>query len=64
MSHYHDSEDLRIVREFKQLAPNDFKAFVELDGIVGKDDGAIPRKYRVPIGSMSDLPTLTECPLD
>ncbi len=45
MSHYHDSDDLKLLKELKQLAPAEFKGFVELDGVVGRD-GAIPRKYR------------------
>src|SRR5260221_14523638 len=44
--HYHDSDDLKLVRELKTLAPVEFKGFVELDSIVAKEDGAIPRKYR------------------
>src|ERR1700682_2388592 len=46
MSHYHDSDDLKILADFKQLAPEDFKGFVGLDRIGGRDGGAIPRKYR------------------
>ena len=44
MSHYHDSDDLKVLGEFKKLAPAEFKGFVELDSIVGRDDGSIPRK--------------------
>src|SRR5213595_3722042 len=43
--HYHDSDDLKKLGEFKQLAPTEFSAFVEFDKIVGRDGGAIPRKY-------------------
>ena len=46
MSHYHDSDDRKLLREFKHLAPTEFKGFLELDAIVGRDDGKIPRKYR------------------
>ncbi|HWN91239.1 MAG TPA: hypothetical protein VNQ15_07500 [Verrucomicrobiae bacterium] len=45
MSHYHDADDLKILGEFKKLAPAEFKGFVELDSIVGREDGSIPRKY-------------------
>jgi AhpD family alkylhydroperoxidase len=45
MSHYHDSDDLKLLGDMKQLAPTEFKGFVELDSIVGRD-GAIPVKYR------------------
>lgn len=46
MSHYHDPEDLKLMPELKKLAPDEFKGFVALDAIVGKENGAIPRKYR------------------
>ena len=46
MSHYHDPEDLKMLREMKTLAPEEFKAWVGLDSIVGKEDSKIPRKYR------------------
>ena len=45
MSHYHDSDDLKLLGDMKQLAPAEFKGFVELDAIVGRE-GAIPVKYR------------------
>ena len=45
MSHYHDSEDLKLLASMKELAPAEFKGFVELDSIVGKE-GKIPVKYR------------------
>ncbi len=46
MSHYHDSDDLKRLAELKELAPTEFKAFVELDSVIGRKDGAIPVKYR------------------
>jgi len=46
VSHYHDPEDLKMLREMKTLAPEEFKAWVGLDSIVGKEDSKIPRKYR------------------
>src|ERR1700688_5185175 len=60
MSHYHDSDDLKILAEFKQLAPEDFKGFVELDRIVGREGGAIPRKYRELIALA--VACTTQCP--
>jgi AhpD family alkylhydroperoxidase len=45
-NHYHDENDLKLLKEMKQAAPEEFKAWANLDGIVGRDDGAIPRKYR------------------
>jgi AhpD family alkylhydroperoxidase len=44
--HYHDSDDLKMLRELRTLAPTEFKGFVELDSIIGRDGGAIPPKYR------------------
>ncbi len=46
MSHYHDPEDLKLLPELKTLAPDEFNGFVALDSIIGKEGGAIPRKYR------------------
>jgi AhpD family alkylhydroperoxidase len=34
------------LKEMSTLAPTEFKAWLGLDKIVGRDDGAIPRKYR------------------
>src|SRR6202521_5620520 len=58
--HYHDSDDLKLLKELKTLAPAEFKGFVELDAIVGKEDGAIPRKYRELIALAVAL--TTQCP--
>ena len=44
--HYHDAADLRLLKDMGQLAPKDFEAWLNLDKIVGREDGAIPRKYR------------------
>lgn len=46
MTCYHDSDDLKTLAELEKLAPTEFKGFAALDSIVGRDDGAIPRKYR------------------
>src|SRR5256885_10925751 len=45
-NHYHDENDLKLLRDMKALAPEEFKAWAHLDGIVGREDGHIPRKYR------------------
>src|SRR5262245_28641407 len=60
MSHYHDSDDLRLLGEFKSLAPADFAGFVALDKVVGRNDGAIPRKYRELIALA--VASTTQCP--
>lgn len=46
MNHYHDPSDMRRLRDMRTAAPREFAAWMELDGIVGIEDGAIPRKYR------------------
>lgn len=46
MSCYHDSDDLKMLGQLEKLAPTELKAFGVLDAIVGREDGAIPRKYR------------------
>jgi AhpD family alkylhydroperoxidase len=45
-NHYHDPSDLKLLKEMSKLAPEEFKAWAALDGIVGREDGKIPRKYR------------------
>jgi AhpD family alkylhydroperoxidase len=44
--HYHSENDLKLLKDMKALAPAEFQAWAALDGIVGRDDGKIPRKYR------------------
>src|SRR5437667_5625261 len=60
MSHYHDPDDLKLLPELKKLAPDEFKGFVALDAIVGKEDGVIPRKYRELIALA--VAFTTQCP--
>jgi AhpD family alkylhydroperoxidase len=45
-NHYHDENDLKLLKEMSKLAPEDFKAWANLDGIVARENGKIPRKYR------------------
>jgi AhpD family alkylhydroperoxidase len=45
-NHYHDENDLKLLRDMKDLAPMEFGAWAALDRIVGSDDGKIPKKYR------------------
>src|SRR5213080_1442268 len=58
--HYHDSDDLKRLGEFKELAPTEFSAFVNFDKIVGRDGSAIPRKYRELIAIA--VACTTQCP--
>src|SRR6266481_3899844 len=46
MAHYHDENDLKLLKDMSTLAPEDFKAWANLDAIVKREDGKIPRKYR------------------
>lgn len=43
--HYHDPADMKLMREMRKLAPDEFEAWLNLNKIIGKD-GAISRKYR------------------
>jgi AhpD family alkylhydroperoxidase len=58
--HYHDAADLRLLKEMKKLAPADFEAWINLDKIVGRADGAIPKKYRELIAVA--VACTTQCP--
>jgi AhpD family alkylhydroperoxidase len=58
--HYHDVGDLRFLKEMGRLAPAEFNAWLNLDKIVGREDGAIPRKYRELIAL--GVAFTTQCP--
>ena len=58
--HYHDVGDLRFLKEMGKVAPTEFKAWLALDQIVAREDGAIPRKYRELIALAVAL--TTQCP--
>jgi AhpD family alkylhydroperoxidase len=58
--HYHDSDDLKRLADFKQLAPTEFEAFVDFDKIVGRHDGSIPQKYRELVAIA--VACTTQCP--
>ena len=58
--HYHDAADLRLLKEMGKLAPTEFNAWLSLDKIVGREDGAIPRKYRELIALA--VACTTQCP--
>ena len=57
--HYHDANDMKLMREMRKLAPEDFNAWLGLNNIVGRD-GAIPRKYRELIALA--VACTTQCP--
>src|SRR5882757_8698750 len=58
--HYHDAKDLALLKEMRKLAPADFDAWLNLNNIVGRQDGAIPRKYRELIAIA--VACTTQCP--
>ena len=58
--HYHDATDLRLFKEMRKLAPAEFEAWLGLDNIVRRGDGAIPKKYRELIALA--VACTTQCP--
>ena len=58
--HYHDVGDLRFLKQMGKLAPTEFNAWLAFDKIVGREDGAIPRKYRELIAL--SVAVTTQCP--
>jgi len=60
MSHYHGEDDLKLLGEMKSLAPEDFNAWLNLNNIVGREGGAIPKKYRELIALA--VACTTQCP--
>lgn len=58
--HYHDPADMRLLREMRKLAPKDYEAWSNLNAIVGREDGAIPKKYRELIAIA--VAATTQCP--
>jgi AhpD family alkylhydroperoxidase len=58
--HYHDQADLRFLKVMGKAAPTEFEAWLNLDKIVGRDGGAIPRKYRELIALA--VACTTQCP--
>ncbi len=58
--HYHDPNDLKLLGEMRRLAPADFAAWLGLNNILEREDGAIPRKYRELIAIA--VACTTQCP--
>lgn len=58
--HYHDQADLRFLKVMGKAAPTEFEAWLNLDKIVGRDGGAVPRKYRELIALA--VACTTQCP--
>ena len=51
---------LQLLKQMKDLAPEDFTAWLNLNNIVGRDNGAIPKKYRELIALA--VACTTQCP--
>lgn len=58
--HYHDPKDLGLLKEMRKLAPAEFDAWLGLNNIVGREDGAVPQKYRELIAIA--VAVTTQCP--
>src|SRR5215813_10129364 len=58
--HYHDANDLGLFKEMRKLAPADFDAWLNLNNIVGRPEGAVPPKYRELIAIA--VAVTTQCP--
>jgi AhpD family alkylhydroperoxidase len=58
--HYHDPKDLGLIKEMRKLAPAEFDAWLGLNNIVGREDGAVPQKYRELIAIA--VAVTTQCP--
>lgn len=58
--HYHDPADLKLLKDMSKAAPTEFNAWLNLDKIVGREDGAVPRKYRELIALA--VACTTQCP--
>jgi len=44
--HCHDENDVKLMREMRKLAPEDFNAWLGLNNTVGRENGAIPQKVQ------------------
>jgi AhpD family alkylhydroperoxidase len=60
MSHYHNENDLKLIKEMSKLSREEFNAWFSLDNIVRREDGAVPRKYRELIALA--VAFTTQCP--
>ena len=58
--HFHDPADVKLLKDMRTLAPADYEAWLGLNSIVRREDGAIPRKYRELIALA--VSCTTQCP--
>jgi AhpD family alkylhydroperoxidase len=59
-NHYHDPKDVTQLKRMRMLAPQEFAAWLGLEKIIAREDGAIPAKYRQLIAMAVALKT--QCP--
>lgn len=60
MSHYHDENDMKLLKEMSKLSPEEFTAWLNLNNIVGRTEGHVPVKYRELIALA--VAFTTQCP--
>src|SRR5262249_49173502 len=60
MLDYHDQRDMKLLKEMSKLSPEEFKAWLNLDNIVDREGGRIPKKYRQLIALA--VAFTTQCP--
>src|SRR5690242_6461265 len=58
--HYHDESDKKLMRDMRKAAPDDFNAWLGLNNIVSRENGAIPKKFRELIAVA--VSCATQCP--
>jgi len=58
--HYHDPKDFGLLKDMRELSPKDFDAWLNLNNICGREDGAVPKKYRELIAIA--VAVTTQCP--
>lgn len=59
-AHYHDPNDVLQLKAMKAAAPQEYAAWLGLEKIVAREDGAIPPKYRQLVAVAVAL--TTQCP--
>jgi AhpD family alkylhydroperoxidase len=60
MSHFHGENDLKLLKEMSRLSPEEFNAWLNLNNIVGRENGQIPKVYRELIAL--GVAFTTQCP--
>ncbi len=60
MSHYHDENDMKLLKDMAKLSPEEFTAWLNLNNIVGRTEGQVPVKYRELIALA--VAFTTQCP--